>query len=501
MSIRSSNRLDRRSVRLRARSWPLFGLALLPFMAQPAFAGPNLPEGATVTAGSVTISAPAAAQLTVNQSSAKAIIDWSSFSIGSGGAVQFNNGSGATLNRVTGGAVSSIDGLLSATGSVYLINPNGVVIGQSGVVNTGGTFVASSLDVTNANFLAGGDLTFSGGSNAAVVNYGKIGSLGGDVALLAAKVVNEGAITAANGAVGLAAGYAVVLRDGALDGGKFAVVTGGGATSASNTGVIAAAEAELRANGGNVYALAGNTGGIIKATGVAAGGGKVRLVAEGGAVTLGGTISARDVNGAGGQIETSGSTVNIGKAFIDAGAGGSWLLDPNDLTIDQTAADTIAASLNTGANVTQQTTASGTGGAGDIFVAPNVNLQWTTSAGLTLSAYRNINIGASAFIASSGGGAVTLAADNTGAGVGTVAFGAGAAINTAGQVSIYYNPVSYTDAATQSLNAGANPYASFVAAPGGAAVERERERERSGWVGGHTVPGWGLRVRTARPSP
>ena len=57
-------------------------------------------------------------------------------------AVQFNNGSGATLNRVTGNNMSQIMGSLSATGSVYLINQQGVVIGKQGVITTGGSFVA-----------------------------------------------------------------------------------------------------------------------------------------------------------------------------------------------------------------------------------------------------------------------------------------------------------------------------------------------------------------------
>ena len=69
---------------------------------------------------------------------------------------------------MTGASVSTIDGLLSGTGSVYLINPNGVIIGKTGVVNVGGTFVASTLDVTNGAFMAGGDLTFSGSSAASV---------------------------------------------------------------------------------------------------------------------------------------------------------------------------------------------------------------------------------------------------------------------------------------------------------------------------------------------
>ncbi len=60
----------------------------------------------------------------------------------------------------------------------------------------------------------------------------------------------------------------MLLRDRALDGGEFLVRVGGADTSVTNAGAIAAVAAELRAQGGNIYALAGNTQGIINATGV-----------------------------------------------------------------------------------------------------------------------------------------------------------------------------------------------------------------------------------------
>jgi filamentous hemagglutinin family protein len=426
----------------RVHSWPILGLSLVFLIgaAGHAVSGPVLPTGGQVKAGSAVIGAPSGGALTINQSSSRAIIDWSSFSIGQAGRVQFDNGTGATLNRVTGNAGSAIDGLLAGTGSVYLINANGVIIGKSGVVNVGGTFAASTLDLTNSQFMSGGDLTFTGASAAAVINYGKIGALGGDVALIASRVTNDGQIDAANGDAGLISGYQVVLRDKALDDGKFAVLVGGSNTSATNAGVIQAADAELRANGGNVYALAGNTSAIIKATGVSASDGKVFLVAQGGTLSLAGAIVARGANGAGGSIETSGSTVDVGKANIDAGQGGSWLLDPVDLTIDQTAANTIQTSLGGGTNVTEQTTAAGSGGNGDIFVSPNVTINWNTSASLTLSAYRNISLGAGMTFTATGGGAVNLYADNTGDGVGTVTYGAGAGIGSNALTTITFDP-------------------------------------------------------------
>jgi len=126
----------------------------------------------------VNIGAPANHNLTITQTSPTGIINWAGFSIGSGASVQFNNGSGATLNRVIGNLPSTIDGSLKATGSLYLINPAGVTVGPTGRVATGGDFYASTHNVPDANFLARGSMTFSGGSTAAVLNYGRIGSLG-----------------------------------------------------------------------------------------------------------------------------------------------------------------------------------------------------------------------------------------------------------------------------------------------------------------------------------
>jgi filamentous hemagglutinin family protein len=430
--------------------WPIFGLALAGLiggsgLATSAAAGPVLPTGGVVQAGSASIGS-SGSSLTVNQSSSRAIINWAGFSIGSGGSVQFNNGSGATLNRVTGFSASTIDGLLSGTGSVYLINPNGVIVGKSGKVDVGGTFAASTLDVSNAAFMGGGDLTFSGTSSAAVVNYGKIGSLGGDVALIAARVENDGEIDAAKGDVGLAAGYKVLLRDAALNDGKFAVLVGGLNTSATNTGVIQAADAELRANGGNVYALAGNTSSIIKATGVSSNDGKVFLIAEGGTTVAHGEIDATKADGTGGNVETSGTTVDFNGLTVKAG---NWLIDPYDLTIDAAAATTISTNLAT-TSVTLQTTASSASGpgvvnangSGDIAIISGIS--WSSGNTLTLDAYHSVAI--DAVVSSTGaGGGVVIKTNDGGAG-GGLSFGSGASLNfnNAGGQTLSINGSSYT---------------------------------------------------------
>ncbi|MFL6701286.1 MAG: filamentous hemagglutinin N-terminal domain-containing protein, partial [Paraburkholderia graminis] len=161
-------------------SLSLFALFIGMSCAAPVLAQGTLPQGGAYVSGSGSI-ASAGNTLTVTQpGSTRGVVNWNSFSIGGNNTVVFNNGSGATLNRVTGGSPSSILGKLNATGSVYLINPQGVVVGPQGVVTTGGRFVASTLDTDNASFMSGGALTFSGQSDQRVVNLGHIGSTNGD---------------------------------------------------------------------------------------------------------------------------------------------------------------------------------------------------------------------------------------------------------------------------------------------------------------------------------
>jgi filamentous hemagglutinin family protein len=328
--------------------------------------GPALPTGGSVTAGQATIGAPAGNSMTINQSSRSAIINWNTFSVGNGAAVNFNNGSGATLNRVTGNVPSQLDGSLTATGSLYLVNPAGVVVGTTGRISTGGSFIASTQDVSDADFMAGKAMTFKGTSQAAIVNYGKVGSLGGDVALIARQVTNNGTINARNGTVALTAGYEVLMNDATLSDGKFQVKVGGSDTAAGTAGVIRAANVELKANGGNVYALAGNTRSITKATGLYTSGGRIvfnagssgtvnvaqNLVArrhvatadgkrvkqggdvdiEGGKVTLSAKIDASGKNAAGGTVVVTGADVTLAStAAIDAsGTSGGTILIGGD---------------------------------------------------------------------------------------------------------------------------------------------------------------------------
>src|ERR1700732_1827480 len=132
-------------------------LALALGGATPVLAGSVLAQGGSTVSGSATIGTPANNALTITQSSSNAVINWNSFSVGQPNTVTFNQPSSnsAILNRVTGNTPSTIAGTIRANGEVYLVNPNGIAITSSGTVNVGGGFVASTLGISNGDFMAG----------------------------------------------------------------------------------------------------------------------------------------------------------------------------------------------------------------------------------------------------------------------------------------------------------------------------------------------------------
>ncbi|MGA2293162.1 filamentous hemagglutinin N-terminal domain-containing protein [Bradyrhizobium sp.] len=311
------------------RSLTLAGL----MVAMPAAvqAQAVLPQGGGVVSGQASIAAPSANALTITQNSSKAIIEWSGFSVGQGGSVNFiqPNTSSAILNRVTGSTSSTIAGAITGNGQVFLVNPNGIAITSTGTVQVGGGFIASTLDIGNADFNSG-NLSFVGkGASASISNAGTISSAPhGFVGLIGGTVSNSGTISVPLGRVGLGSGEQATLDptgDGFL---QVAVPTG--AVAADGRALIDVS-GRVKAAGGSIEIEAAtaqqavreavNISGALSARSVSGRSGSIVLDGgAGGNVVVSGKLSATGRRHAGGMIMVTGSNVGLASsARLDGG--------------------------------------------------------------------------------------------------------------------------------------------------------------------------------------
>jgi filamentous hemagglutinin family protein len=311
--------------------------------------------------------------LTIHQKSDRLITRWESFNIGRENQVVFQqpDRNSIALNRILGSSPTSILGSLQANGQVFLINPSGIVFGEGSKINVGG-MIASSLNISDQNFLNSKLVFEAGPINNDVINHGSITTAqGGYIALLAPSTSNKGSILSPGGTAALAAGNKISLDfDGyslvsiSVDAGAFdAQVKNEGLITSPGGMVVMTAKAADK-----LLKSAVNNSGIIEATSLQERDGEIYLLAEGGETQVSGAISAVGENADGGRIVISGDQVHIQQgAVLDASGenggeilvGGSWQnSDPAIYQARQTQID-AGATLN----------ASGTEGNGGSIVA------------------------------------------------------------------------------------------------------------------------------------
>ena len=367
------------------------GLANTPARANPA--------GAQVVQGNVRFSNPSADVLNIHNSNG-AIIHWQRFDIAPGQTTNFiqPSSTSSVLNRVVGNDPSRLLGNLNSNGRVFLINQNGLLVGEGATIDTAG-FFGSTLNLTDEDFLKG-RLRFEGGGHGDLVNRGYIRAQGGNIVLIAPNIENGGVIEVVDGEILLAAGKSIELAS--IDNPSIRYEVRADDNQVVNLGRIIAERGaaslfagrlrhsgEIRANGlvrnadGSISLVAServDIDGAVDASGET-GGGKVQIHArdialeagghidasatgkgDGGEVTLyaehgvsvQGQISARggEQGGNGGFIETSGlQRLDIGvapDASAPKGEAGQWLIDPNDLTVQSAQAGASNTNISSG---------------------------------------------------------------------------------------------------------------------------------------------------------
>jgi filamentous hemagglutinin family protein len=286
----------------------------------PPVAPTAVPTGGSVAQGSATINT-SGSSVTINQTSGNAVYNWSSFNIGSGASVTFDQPSGASVawNNIGGASASQIFGSLNANGFVVLQNANGFYIGGSANINTHG-LVLSTASTPNLNLSSGGAWEFdSPPPTASIINYGQINVSGGGALFLIANDIENragmdsqnnnsvGSLSAPGGKIGLYAGQQVLVSmspDGRGLSARVTLPQG----SVDNAG-------RLTADGGSIIAQAQtvNNNGLVQANSVQTVNGVIELVA-GGDLSLGAN-SDLEANG----DATAGTASPGGFAVLQAG--------------------------------------------------------------------------------------------------------------------------------------------------------------------------------------
>jgi len=331
------------------------GLAVWMLAAPSAWA---LPTGAVPTFGDARIGGSGGTTLDIVQASAKAGIDWRSFSIAAGERVLVRqpDAQSVLFNRVTGGDPSLILGQMQANGRVFLSNPRGIIFGAGSQVDVGG-LVATTLELANP-LDPGRYLLRRGTAEPGVLRAdGDIRAPQGTVALVGPSLSVGGNVLA--GRVGLAAVGSVevdVEGDGRI---FFNARDEGLAARLALLGSVQAlgGSAELRAAARAGFAdTVLNLEGIVRARGL--GQREGRVVIDGGSAGLTRIAGGVDVRGAdggrGGEIAVQGARVTVTPtASLDASgeAGGgavrvgaaSAALPPSDPAAAAADGDTVVA--------------------------------------------------------------------------------------------------------------------------------------------------------------
>ncbi|MDX8431309.1 MAG: filamentous hemagglutinin N-terminal domain-containing protein [Candidatus Algichlamydia australiensis] len=214
----------------------------------------------------------------IKTDSSQTYLKWKELNVPKGETLRFVQPScdSATLNRVLTNP-TKILGTLESNGHIFLLNPNGIVVGKEGKVSAQSSLLSTHQIDSPDHYFGKQEMLFTG-SGGEIVNLGTIEGVSGNVYLIANQVKNSGCVSAKSGHVAIGCGNKILITPNKSE--KLAILTDvESAGLVENSGRLEGKGVTIKAQN-NPYSLAIRHTGIIDATEVNSTDSGVFLIAE-----------------------------------------------------------------------------------------------------------------------------------------------------------------------------------------------------------------------------
>ena len=239
------------------------------------------------------------------------VLHWDNFSVPKQEQVKFHlpTSDSIVLVRVTGSNMSLIYGTLETNGNIYLINPNGAIIGKDGLINCS-HFFSSTLNLVDEECFRNEEYNLIGDSTATITNHGTICANQGAVYLVAKYVSNTGVIDSPKGDVSLIAASEVIINSKQPE--NISITSAKKDTAALTQAGIVTAINTTYASSGNAQGYAIRHQGHTSQYTINETGGKLLMLTEQGHVHVKGKI-----RGTGAHVTIQAKNASIESAFVN----------------------------------------------------------------------------------------------------------------------------------------------------------------------------------------
>ena len=285
----------------------------------------------------------------------KAVLNWQAFGSGTdtiaiGDVLNYTlpSNNASVLNIVAGGASSTINGTISSNGNVYVLNPNGILIGGSARIDVNRLGLSTSDNPSFASFYfqQNGFLPSQDGlvpvAGNTTINNGSIIAVSENITLVSKNITINGVLSQGNLVLNADGNVTVGSAGMAYIAGNLTINNPTGTTTIGSTGNNTIVTNNLVVNGNSTSAFSSVATGTIQA--------KTLNVTAG-------TILADRISTNSTTVTGTNVTVNVGSgagtpAVTAVGNGTVQISAPASLTVNVTNSGAGATSVSAGGNLT-----------------------------------------------------------------------------------------------------------------------------------------------------